>query len=373
MARLQSIDLLRGAVMIVMALDHTRDFVHSAAGSFSPEDLSRTTAAIFFTRWITHFCAPVFMLTAGLGAFLRGDGKSGLSKFLLTRGLWLIFLELTVERFEFSFHFAGPLLLVILWALGWSMIALAGLVHLPIRVLAGVSIAMIATHNLADGITAKQFGAWAPVWNLLHQQSAFSIGGIVIVAAYPLIPWIGVMAAGYCLGQVFLFEESRRRRTLIRLGLGLTLGFIVMRTLNVYGDPVRWSEQSSPLFTVLSFLRCAKYPPSLDFLLMTLGPAIAILGWIDGVRVERRNPFLVFGRVPLFYFLVHLLLIHVIAMLLTLRHGTAGFLLDPPASVGISLLGTYTAWAAVVALMYPMSAWFADLKQRRHDWWLGYL
>jgi uncharacterized membrane protein len=388
-SRLQSIDLLRGAVMIIMALDHIRDFVHSGAGHFRPEDLANTTAALFFTRWITHFCAPVFMFTAGLGAFLRGQrgrGKSEISRFLLTRGLWLMLLEVTFVRFSFYFRFdSGPVLLIILWALGGSMVALAGLVYLPMGVLAGVSIAMIALHDLLDGVQAAQFGGFAWAWRLLHQPGPFSAGGLVFVAGYPLIPWVGVMAAGYCLGPVLLLEEDRRRSLLIRLGIALTLAFIVLRGLNGYGDPAPWSRQASPLFTVLSFLNCAKYPPSLDFLLMTLGPAIAALGWLDRVRVGRRNPVLVFGRTPLFYFLLHFPLIHAIAILLAvIRYGSAGFVFNAPPSMGApmglyppdygyGLWVCYAVWLAVTLLLYPVCAWFAEFKQRRRDWWLGYL
>jgi uncharacterized membrane protein len=366
-ARLQSIDLLRGAVMIIMALDHVRDFVHSAATQFRPEDLARTTEAIFLTRWITHFCAPVFMFTAGLGAFFwlrHGHRRHELARFLLTRGLWLMLLELTVLRFGFFFNFRGPWLLTILWALGLSMVTLAGLVYLPTRVLAGVSIAMILLHNLLDGVQATQFGGFAWIWNLMHQQGAFQAGSLTIVVAYPLIPWPWVMAAGYCLGPVFLWDEERGRRFLVRLGIGLTLAFVVVRGLNVYGDPASWSPQRSPVFTVLSFLNCTKYPPSLEFLLMTLGPAIAVLGWLGGVRVGRRNPVLVFGRVPLFYFLVHIYLIHVIAVLLPKLL---------PSANGYDLWVCYVVWGGVVVAMYPVCVWFAEVKQRRRDWWLGYL
>jgi uncharacterized membrane protein len=385
--RIESIDLLRGAVMAIMALDHVRDFLHSAALSFAPEDLSRTTAAIFFTRWITHFCAPVFMFTAGLGAFLwaqRGRSKNELSRFLWTRGLWLIFLELTVVRLVFFFNFDYKLVLLeVIWALGCAMVALAALVYLPPVVLAGVSVAMIALHNLLDGIKANQLGSVAWAWNILHQQGIFQINGHMILVAYPLIPWIGVMSAGYSLGRVFLMAPDRRQRVLVRLGLGLTIAFILLRALNVYGDPVRWSTQHSLLFTVLSFLRCSKYPPSLDFLLMTLGPAIAILGWLERARMSPGNPLIIFGRVPLFYFVVHLFLIHSIAMLLALvRYGNATFLFNPPpgasrgmfpSDYGYDLWVCYAVWLVVIVLMYPLCCWFAQLKQRRRDWWLSYL
>ncbi|MGA7412932.1 MAG: heparan-alpha-glucosaminide N-acetyltransferase domain-containing protein [Bryobacteraceae bacterium] len=387
--RVQSIDILRGAIIIIMALDHTREFLHSAALSFSPEDLSRTTAALFFTRWITHFCAPVFMLTAGLGAFLwaqRGGGTRELSRFLWTRGLWLVFLELTLVRLAMYFTFDYSFTIVtVLWALGGSMIALAALVHLPLRALATISCALILFHNLADGITAASFGEAAWVWNVLHQPGLLKLGGIAIAVAYPLIPWIGVMAAGYCLGPVFLWEPQRRQRVLLKLGIGLTAGFILVRAWNIYGDPLPWSAQSSALMTLCSFLKCMKYPPSLDFLLMTLGPAIAVLGLLDRVRLSNANPLLIFGRVPLLYFVIHLFVIHGLAVLLAFgRYGVAGLHLTTlpgmsmsgsmfPADYGFSLWAVYVAWIAVVAAMYPLCRWFAGVKQRRRDWWLRYL
>jgi len=364
--RVQSIDILRGAIMIVMALDHVRDFWHSAAQQFSPTDLTRTTTVLFFTRWITHFCAPVFMFTAGLGAFLfaRGRTTRELSRFLWTRGLWLIILELGVVQLGLLFrHAYNPVILNVLWALGWSMIALALLVRLPFGAMVAVSVAMIALHDLADGVKAVQFGRLAPLWNVLHQQAAFQLDGVTIVAAYPLIPWIGVMAAGYCLGRVFLFEAERRKRLLVQLGLALTLAFVVVRAINVYGDPAPWSAQSSAVFTVLSFLNCSKYPPSLEFLLMTLGPALLCMGLVERVRLSAANPLLVFGRTPLFYFVIHLYLAHASASVYRRIH---------PAG-GVDLAGVYVVWIVLVIVMYPLCRWYAGVKQRRKDWWLSYL
>ncbi len=287
MPRLTAVDALRGAIMIVMALDHTRDFLHIGAMSFSPEDLSRTTAALFFTRWITHICAPVFMFTAGLGAFFRlqrpGTTKADLSRFLWTRGVWLVIVELTIMRLAMNFSLDArfPVILLVLSALGLSMICLAVLVHLPRHVLAIGSLAVVALHNLLDGVQASTFGALAPVWNLLHQQGVFILGGIPFVVAYPLVPWVAVMALGFCAGSLFLRPPEERQRLLLRWGIGLIVAFVVIRAFNVYGDPQPWSTQSSPLFTVISFFRATKYPPSLDFLLMTLGPALLILRYLD--------------------------------------------------------------------------------------------
>jgi uncharacterized membrane protein len=386
-SRVRSVDALRGFVMIVMALDHIREFLHVGAMTFQPEDLTRTTTVLFFTRWITHICAPVFMFTAGLGAFLwlrPGRTLNQLSHFLWKRGLWLVVLELTVLRFAVDSSFSGFVLLSILWALGWSMVALGFLVHVPIRALTIISIAVIALHNLLDPVTASQFGAAAWVWNILHQPGVFAAGGATVLVAYPLVPWIAVMAAGFCFGPVLAFDPPRRRRWMVRIGLGLTFAFLLIRGINVYGDPRRWSEQI-PGMTVLSFLRCTKYPPSLDFLLMTLGPALLLLAFLDRFTLPKTSPLIVFGRVPLFYFIAHFYIVHALTIpFALLRYGYAGFLLNPspsmggpmdayPPNYGYPLWVVYAVWAAVVALLYPLCLWFARLKERRSDWWLAYL
>lgn len=376
--RVTSVDALRGLVMIVMALDHTRDYF--TAARFQPEDLTRTTVAYFFTRWITHICAPTFMFTAGIGAFLwmrRGRSAGELSRFLWKRGLWLVILELTALRFAVFFGLlSGPVLLTILWALGWSMVALGFLVRIPIRPLAIVSIAAIALHNLADPVQASQFGSAAWVWNSLHQQGVFTVKGVPAVAAYPLVPWMFVMALGYCFGSIVAMESAQRRRLTARIGLGLTLAFLAIRAINGYGDPFRWSARI-PGMTMLSFLRCTKYPPSLDFLLMTLGPALLLLASFEGREFTGTNPLIVFGRVPLFYFLVHFFVIHLLTIPFALvSQGRAGFLFNSPpypAPYGYSLGVVYAIWIGVVVMVYPLCLWFSRLKQRRSDWWLGYL
>ena len=363
--------------MIVMAPDHTRDYF--SAAKFQPDDLTRTTVALFFTRWITHICAPVFMFTAGVGAFLwlsRGRTVSQLSNFLWKRGLWLVILELTALRFAMTFDlFGGTVLLTVLWALGWSMVALGFLVRIPIRPLAGLSIAVILLHNLADPVQASQFGAAAWMWNILHQQGIFRIGGATVLAAYPLTPWIAVMSAGFCFGSIVTLDEARRRKLTFRIGLGLTLAFLAIRAINIYGDPSRWSTEI-PGMTLLSFLRVTKYPPSLDFLLMTLGPALLPLNWLDRRTWTATNPLIVFGRVPLFYFLVHFYLIHVLTIpFALLRYGHAEFVLGGPATsppdYGYQLWVVYAIWISVVLLLYPLCLWFARLKERRRDWWLS--
>jgi uncharacterized membrane protein len=364
--------------MIIMALDHVRDFVSSSAMHFRPEDLTRTTPILFFTRWITHFCAPVFMFAGGMGAFLYGQRNPGLSRFLWSRGLWLIVLELTVMRlaFYFSFSPAYPVLLTVLWALGASMIALAVLSKVPLRVLAVLSVLTIVLHNLLDGVTG---GA---LWTVLHRQGAIPIGGALAMVGYPLVPWIAVMSAGFCFGQIFLLTPEQRRRILVRTGSAMTIAFVVLRAINVYGDPSRWSPKVYP---VLSFLNSTKYPPSLDFLLMTLGPAMLCLAWFDGLAWKKENPLIVFGRVPLFYFVAHFFAAHAIASVAAgIRYGKLALMFGPmpnmggprelfPPDFGYDLWVVYVVWALLVIAMYPLCRWYAGVKARRQDWWLSYL
>lgn len=390
-SRLTSIDALRGAVMIIMALDHIRDFFHADAMAFSPTDLTQTTPFLFFTRWITHFCLPVFMFSAGLGAFLFGRrvSRAQLSRFLLTRGLWFVVLELTVMQFSYNFNFSFRflVLLLILWIFGLCMMAMAALVYLPIRWLAVLSVAIMVLHNCLDGINAMRLGSWGWVWRLLHQPGVIPVAGKPVLVTYTLLPWIGVMAAGFCFGQLFLLEPPARRRIMLRLGCAMTVAFFVLRVINHYGDPVPWSHQKSAVFTVLSFFNCTKYPGSLDFLLMTLGPALLILAYFDQRTFKPTNPLIVFGRVPLFYFILHFYFIHALTVLAAfLRYGStaAGFVFNPvpsmgsprqlfPADFGYRLWVVYGIWILTLALLYPLCRWFAEVKATRRDWWLSYL
>jgi uncharacterized membrane protein len=382
-ARLDSIDLLRGIAMVVMALDHTRDFFHYAR--FDPLDLQFTTPILFITRWITHHCAPGFVFLAGTGAFLslgRGKTRADLSRFLITRGLWLIVLELTVVRFgwlfnvDYSFSFGQ-----VIWAIGWSMVFLSGLIFFPRWALSVVSIGMIGLHNAFDGVQADTPGALGWIWQILHVQSpiVYSPNAIFFVA-YPLIPWIGVMAAGYLFGSLLQREESARRKTLYRLGFGLIAGFVVLRALNIYGDPHPWSVQGSTVHTILSFLDTHKYPPSLLYLMMTLGPAIAVLPLLERWRNGFASFLTVFGRVPLFYYVLHLYLIHLCAIAAAIVVGiNPAFLFSNTfpgrwqVPYGFGLPTVYLVWIGVVLVLYFPCRWFADLKRRRRDVWLSYL
>lgn len=380
--RLESIDVVRGMIMIIMALDHTRDFF--GIPGQSPTNLATASAGLFLTRWITFFCAPVFFLLTGTGAFLSLSRKSPaeLSRFLLTRGLWLIFLELGVLRcfsYQFNVDYRVTMLLVI-WALGWAMITLSALVRLPAAVVTALGVVLIAGHNLLDSVQSAN-----PIWSILHSPGfVLNSPQHVVFVAYPLIPWIGVTAVGFGLGQVYRWDTDRRRTFLLRLGLSLSLAFVVIRGINIYGDPSPWTHQGTPLFTVLSFLNTIKYPPSLLFLLMTLGPAVVFLWAVDRGTPRMLRPALVIGKVPLFYYLLHFPLIHLLAVATCyVRYGSAHWMFESPDLAhypftappgwGYSLPVVYLAWVAVVVAMYPLCRWFAALKQRRSDVWLSYL
>ncbi|MEO7970602.1 MAG: heparan-alpha-glucosaminide N-acetyltransferase domain-containing protein [bacterium] len=409
--RIDSIDLLRGIVMVIMMLDHTRDFVSRDAYLFDPTDLSKTNVALFLTRWITHFCAPVFVFLAGTGTYLqfsRGKSKRHLSRFLVTRGLWLIVLEFTLVRLGASFNvdyseFFG--MMQVIWVIGVSMIVLAALIHLPLKIIGGFGVAMIALHNLLDrfhvqGWTGPQSpvpGIWAKLFIILHQAYEplpilWFFPSPVVFVLYPLIPWIGVIAAGYAFGALYQMSAERRRRWLWIMGSVATLLFILMRALNHYGDPSRWSEQAAPSFTFISFLNTTKYPPSLLYLLMTLGPALLALAWFEASNAAAsssgrslassiRNFFVTFGRVPLFFYLLQWPTAHFIAVLLHVAAGKPWRWMfgsqignnGPPPGVGFSLWVVYACWIVGILLLYPLCKWFAGVKARRRDWWLSYL
>jgi uncharacterized membrane protein len=379
--RIEAIDVVRGVIMILMALDHVRDFFGNSG--LNPTDPATTTVPLFFTRWITHFCAPVFFLLTGTGAYLslRKQTKRELSRFLFTRGLWLIFLELTVTRclgwqFNFDYHVT---MLIVLWALGWAMIVLSALVYLPAPVVTAFGVVMIATHNLLDSIDSSN-----PLWSILHSPDVIvNRPGRIVRVIYVLIPWVGVTAAGYGLGQIYSWPSQRRKTLLLPLGAGLSAAFLVLRGINVYGDPERWSTQKSAVFTALSFLNTTKYPPSLLYLLMTLGPALIFLWAVDAGTPRWLRPALIVGKVPMFYYLLHIPLIHLLAIAVCYaRYGQVHWMFEsptlrqfpitPPPGWGYSLPIVYLIWVVVVLTLYPLCRWFAGLKQRRSDAWLSY-
>ena len=394
-ARLNSVDLLRGLVMAIMALDHVRDyFTHL---QFQPEDMRFTYPALFYTRFITHFCAPCFFFLAGTGAFLSRKEGAELSNFLWKRGLWLIILEFTVIAFAWTFTVAPFIGMIVIWALGAAMIFLAGLVRLPLKWVAAISIGMIVLHNAFDTVTPAVFGKLGWLWLILHQQGFIPLskqGGIFV--AYPLVPWIGVMGAGYAFGAIMKFEAERRRKTLLMLGGAMTLAFLVLRIFNIYGhQPYQRALPSEAFFhaqptlamTIVDLLDTQKYPPSLQYLLMTLGPAIMLLTWFEKIDLKSGlglfwDKILVFGRVPMFYYLCHLYLIHLMAIASVfafrqpgfgwLTHG-AFFFGSPPPGYGHNLPYIYLMWITAVVILYFPCKWFAGVKARRKDWWLSYL
>ncbi len=380
--RIESIDVVRGIIMIIMALDHTRDFF--GIPGQNPVDLATASAPLFLTRWITFYCAPVFFLLTGTGAFisLRRKSTSELSTFLLTRGAWLILLDVVIVRclaYQFNFDFRVTLLLV-LWALGWAMITLALLVRLPASIVTAFGLVLIAVHNLFDRIQTT-----SPIWAILHAPGfVVNTPAHTVFAAYPLIPWIGVTAVGFGLGQIYRWDGERRRRFLIRTGLVTTFAFVVVRTLNVYGDPTAWTQQKSLLFSALAFINTAKYPPSLQFLLMTLGPSLLLLALFDRRTPDALRPALIIGKVPMFYYLVHFPLIHLLAVITCLiRYGSAHWMFEspdlghypfsPPPGWGYPLPVVYLIWVGVVVAIYPLCRWFGGIRQRNHAAWLSYL
>ena len=380
--RIESVDVVRGIIMILMALDHTRDFF--GVPGQNPTDMATTTPGLFLTRWITHICAPVFFLLTGTGAYLSLRRKSvgELSRFLFTRGLWLIFLEVVVLRclsYQFNFDYRVTMLIVI-WALAWAMITLSLLVRLPANVVTAFGAIMIVGHNLLDGVKSSN-----PLWSILHGPGfVLNTPDHVVFAAYALIPWIGVTAVGYGLGQIYGWDVDRRRAFLLRLGLALIAAFIVIRGINIYGDPSHWEHQKTTVLTVLSFVNATKYPPSLLYLLMTLGPALLLLRAVDRATPGFLRPAHVIGKVPLFYYVLHFTLIHVLAVIACyVRYGSAHWMTEspdlghypfsPPPGWGYSLPIVYMVWLLVVVTMYPLCRWYAALKQRRSDRWLSYL
>ena len=391
-ARVASLDTIRGLVMVVMALDHVRDFTNRSAMLGSPTDLTTATSAVFLTRWVTHMCAPTFALTAGLGAWLwlsQAQSRAGLTAFLATRGLWLAVLEITVMQilYYFSWPTGAPLLLLVLWSLGLSMVLLAGLAWLPRPLLLAGAGAAILLNPLLGDFGRPGSPAAEALWTLMSRGGLLQFGETSIAVPYPLIPWAGVTALGFCMGP--LLHSQRAGERLLVIGGTIIVAFVLLRLANDYGDQAHWSRQGSDLRTLLSFLNVSKYPASPAFLLMTLGLAMTMLGALERTGASSRflGPLAVLGSVPLFFYLLHFLLAHLLATAIWFtRYGgaAAGFAFKPypsfggpvsafPGDFGLPLWGTYCAWLVVVAIAYPACRWYAGEKQRRGRWWLRYL
>ena len=385
--RLESIDLLRGGIMIIMALDHTRDYFHKDAFLYSPTDLDQTSVFLFFTRWITHFCAPVFVFLAGMSAYLYGVSKTRkeLSFFLFTRGLWLVCIELFIISLERTFNPSYPFLnLQVLFAIGVSMIVLSAAVYMNQRLVLVMSILLIAGHNLLDKAGSDSDPSlW---WSLLHEPGQFSFGRFTLSVHYPVLPWPGIMGIGYCLGSFYAtgYDPERRKKIFSLLGLGAIALFILLRSVNWYGDRAHWSSQKNELFSFLSFLNVSKYPPSLLYTLIMLGPALLFLAQVEKPLKASARMIVIFGRVPMFFYLAHILLIHVLAlpaaiisgyhlsdMILTTRVNSSAEL----NGYGFDLPVVYFIWIGVILILYPFCKWFDRYKRAQHPGkpWLSYL
>jgi uncharacterized membrane protein len=380
--RVDSIDLLRGVVMIVMALDHSRDFFTNRF--YDPADLTQSYPALFFTRIVTHVCAPTFMLLAGVGASLslgRGKSRADVARFLLSRGLFLVIGEITILRFAWmSRLFLFPIVGGTLWGLGWAMIGLSAIVFLPMRWIAVVGGAIVLVHNAFDPFTAQSWGSLRWIWVFLHGGLFGPPQHPILFVGYAIIPWVGVMALGYAAGAVVRWEQARRSRFFFATGLALTIGFVALRWTNWYGDHHPWSHQKSAVFTVMSFLDTEKYPPSLLFLMMTLGPMLMLLPLLERWQGRAAGWLLVYGRVPLFYYFAHIYLLHALALVVAAVAGkplpwTASWAYSGPpiANQGWGLPVVYVAWIAVVVGLYPACRWYMGLKRRSNFWLLGYL
>ncbi len=387
-SRIYSLDLLRGLVMVIMALDHTRDFFHFDAFIHDPLDVKTTSLGLYFTRWITHFCAPVFIFLAGISIYLQHLRKSTaeLSAFLFKRGAWLILVEVILVSFSWTFDTAFRVFIMqVIWAIGISMVCMSVLVRIPFRWILVLGLVIVFGHNILDTAVSTHEGFW---WDLLRNGN-FAMhefgDGRKLVIVYPFLPWLGLMMLGYCLGKLYQPEVpfEKRKSILIRLGLALIVLFVLLRGVNLYGNPLPWEVQSTALFTVLSFLDVHKYPPSLLFLCVTIGPALLFLAWFEKSNNRLSKALSIYGRVPFFYYILHFFMLHTLCMMLWVVRGHS---FDEPtpdifgipfrfmiAGEGYSLKVVYLIWISVVLALYPLCVWFSRVKQRRRDWWVGYL
>ncbi|MFP9115082.1 DUF1624 domain-containing protein [Flavobacterium sp. RHBU_3] len=388
--RILSIDVLRGIIMAIMALDHTRDYFHLDAVTQDPTNLTTTTPILFFTRFITHYCAPTFVFLSGLSIYLQSlrKNKPELSKFLLTRGLWLVIMELTFVNFGWSFNiYFNFAFLQVIWAIGWSMIFLAALIRLPYPAIVVTALSITLLHNLTD--------IYKPINEELYVASNFlmftdftlyHIGPVNIISAYAILPWTGVMLLGYSTGKWFESERvspEKRQRLLIISGLSLIVLFVVLRLINGYGDPSPWKPQKDSVYTLLSILNITKYPPSLMYVCITLGPSLLVLAALENVQVKGFWKVMnTFGRVPFFYYLLHVYIIHLLCVVVYFAQGyTLGqlftipqqFAFRPNENFGFSLGYVYLMWLLVLVLCYFPSRWYDRYKTANKKWWLSYL
>lgn len=386
MKRIQSIDVVRGIVMVIMALDHTRDILHVSSITNSPTDLQTTTPALFLTRWITHFCAPSFVFLSGASAFLssrRTNDVASARRFLLTRGIWLVILEFTVVNFGVWFdpHFATFLFDVIA-TIGTGFIVLSLLLRASTKTILVLGIGIIFLHNLSTYIPVGDASLMKRIGMMLVLPGAIPLGkGVLFVMGYPPLPWLGIMLVGFASGQLFTYPVKKRQAIFARVGIAALLLFLVVRGINMYGDSLPWTVQKNEVFTVLSFINVTKYPPSLAFCLLTLGVMFLLLSIFESVHNKFVEVTSVYGKVPLFYFLVHWYIIHPLMFIIVFLQGyhasdlVFGFNLGrPKGPSGVSLLLTYVIWIGVVILLYPLCKWYGRYKEtHREKKWLRYL
>ncbi|HYE54444.1 MAG TPA: heparan-alpha-glucosaminide N-acetyltransferase domain-containing protein [Chitinophagaceae bacterium] len=387
--RFESIDIVRGAVMLIMALDHVRHFIHLPSMTDEPTNLATTTPVLFFTRWITHFCAPAFLFLSGISAFISGQRKTKqeLSIFLVKRGCWLVLVELIVISFSWSFDpFYNKFFLQVIWAIGWSMIILGLLVRTSLTVITTVGLVLFLGHNILDHVSLPQEGAAAIIWKLLltSRGDLVPLGtGRSVLLIYSILPWTAVMLLGYVAGHVFKSDvsDARRRKLLLASGAGMILLFIVLRLFNQYGDPSPWSQQKDAVYTFLSFLNVTKYPVSLMYTCMTIGPVLVLLALLKNAQGRPVRFLTIFGRVPFFYYILHFFLIHVICAALFFGTGhtwnqtndAASFVFFRPSWFGFGLPVVFVVWLLVIGILYYPCRWFAAYKQRNSQWWLSYV
>jgi uncharacterized membrane protein len=385
--RITSIDMLRGLVMILMALDHIRDYFHYDAFLFAPTDLTKTNGALFLTRFLTHFCATVFVFLAGTSAFFVGQrrDKKSLTVWLLKRGFWLVFVEFTIIKLAWFFKLDfSVLLFMVIWILGVSMIFLAGFIHLPKKLMIALSVLVILGHNALDGMMPE--GSFmSGLWSFLHVYSEVPLGNMQLFVAYPILPWVFVMPLGYHFGELYkpsISSEFRVKR-LWQLGISITLAFFIIRFVNIYGDPYPWSTQKSFDFTVMSFFNLTKYPPSLLYLLITLGPSIIFLALAEKWKGSFFDKLVTIGRVPMFFYIIHIYIIHLLALIAAILTGfnasdmVIDFWINEEPELqgyGFSLWVVYFVWIVLIIGLYPLCNWFNNYKSRNRDkWWLSYL
>jgi len=383
--RFEALDVLRGLTMVIMALDHSRDFFALGYVYFAPTDIDITNLEVFFTRWITHFAAPTFIFLAGIGLFFASARrtKGELAHLAITRGLWLIFLEFTLVGFFWAFspEFIYHPKIAVLFAIGIAMIFMGLLVYLPKYLIAVIAIVMVFGHNFFDGVDAETFGAYAWIWNLILSPGIINIGEFEIRVIYPFVPWIGVMAFGYLFGPVTKMSREKRKQIFLGSGMSLFIFGLLLRFTNIYGDPLLWSWQASFDDTIMSFFNFTKYPPSLVYLSILIGMAMILMSLFDRDLGKWSHPLRDFGQVPFFFYVIHIPLLHLGGIALALIvFGDAHWLFGAPIghspesySYGSELFPTYAAWIIVVVGLYFPSRWFASLKKRRKDWWLSYL